>query len=298
MILAASDPDVTLRGLLLDWSFDPLPIIGLVVGLVLYVGGVRRLAHRGRRWPPARTVSFVSGTVVVALALLSGLASYDESRFVVHVVQHLMVSMVAAVFFVLSGPITLALQAGSRTTQRRLVRVLHSRPIAALTHPVAALALFGGTLFVLYFTGLYDLSLRNRSVHELVHLHFLFVGLLFFWMVVGVDVMRGRLPYGACLLCVLATVPMHAFLGIALMSSSSPLFSSHTLADQRAGAGILWAVGDLVTLVVGGIVLAQWMSHEERVAAREDRLGPDGLAGAQPSSQSGIDPVGVVEDTC
>jgi cytochrome c oxidase assembly factor CtaG len=287
--MVVSNPDVTLRALLLDWSFDPLPIVGLVVGLVLYVGGVRRLARGGRRWPPARTASFVAGSVVVAVALLSGLASYDESRFVVHVVQHLLLSMAAAVLFVLSAPITLSLQAGSRTTQRRLVRVLHSRPVAVLTHPVTALALFGGTLFILYFTELYDLSLRNRSVHELVHLHFLVVGLLFFWMVVGVDVMRGRLPYGACLLCVMATVPVHAFLGIALMSSSSPLFSAHTLADQRAGAGILWAVGDLVTLVVGGIVLAQWMSHEERVAAREDRLHASEQAGVRQDSQPGID---------
>jgi cytochrome c oxidase assembly factor CtaG len=268
-----ASPDVSLRVLLLDWSFDPLPIVGLATGLVLYVSGVRRLRRRGRRWSPARTASFIAGAFVVGVALLSGLASYDESRFVVHVVQHLLLSMVAAVLFVLSAPVTLALQAGSRTTQRRILRVLHSRVVTSLTHPVVALSLFGGSLFVLYFTDLYDVSLRNRPVHELVHLHFLFVGLLFFWMVVGVDFVRGRLPYGACLLCVLATVPMHAFLGIALLSSSTPLFPAHTLGDQRAGAGVLWAVGDLVMLVVGGIVLAQWMSHEERVAAREDRLG-------------------------
>lgn len=83
-------------------------------------------------------------------------------------------------------------------------------------------------------------------MHELVHLHFLVAGLLFFWTVVGVDSIRRRLPYGACRLCVLASVPMHAFLGIALLSLSTPFFA-HTLADQRAGAGILWAVGDLVT---------------------------------------------------
>jgi putative copper resistance protein D len=207
----------------------------------------------------------------VAIAVLSGVSSYDETRFVVHVVQHLLLSMVAAVLFVLSAPITLALQAGSRTTQHRIVRVLHSGPVHVLTHPVTVLALFGGTLFVLYFTGLYDLSLRSQPVHELVHLHFVVVGSLFFWMVVGVDVVRNRLPYGACLLCVMATVPIHAFLGIALLSSRAPLFAGHSLADQRAGAGILWAAGDLVTLVVGGIVLAQWMAHEERVAAREDR---------------------------
>lgn len=283
VVFAAGSPDVSLRTLLLDWSFDPLPIAALAVGLVLYLGGVRRLRARGRRWPPARTVSFVAASAVVVVALLSGLASYDQSRFVVHVVQHLLLSMVAPVLFVLSAPVTLALQAGSRTTQRRIVRVVHSRPMAVLTHPVVTLALFGGTLFVLYFTELYDLSLRHRSVHELVHLHFLVVGLLFFWMVVGVDFMRGRLPYGACLLCVMSTVPIHAFLGIALLSSRTPLFGGHTLADQRAGAGILWAVGDLVTLVVGGIVLAQWMSHEELVAAREDRLG----AQVQPARDAG-----------
>jgi cytochrome c oxidase assembly factor CtaG len=271
VLRAVASPDVSARVLLLHWSFDPLPIAALAIGLVLYVGGVRRLHRRGRAWSPARTTSFVGASGVVAIALLSGVASYDESRFVVHVVQHLLLSMVAAVLFVLSAPITLALQAGSRTTQRRMLRVLHSGPVKVLTFPVTVLALFGGTLFLLYFTGLYDLSLRNRPVHELVHLHFVVVGLLFFWMVVGVDVVRSRLPYGACLLCVLATVPIHAFLGIALLSSRAPLFSAHTLADQRAGAGILWAVGDLVTLVVGAIVLAQWMSHEERIAAREDR---------------------------
>jgi putative copper resistance protein D len=113
-----------------------------------------------------------------------------------------------------------------------------------------------------------------------VHVHFLAVGLLFFGLVVGLDPWGRRLPYGLCLLLVLATVPVHAFLGIALMSSSSPLWSAHTLADQQAGAAILWAVGDLVTLVVGGIVLAQWMAYDEREAAREDRLAQSAATGA------------------
>lgn len=264
--------DVSLRVLLFDWSFDPLVVAGLTSGLVLYAGGVRRLRRRDRRWPPSRTVSFVAGCSVVAVALLSGLAAYDQSRFSVHVVQHLLLSMVAAVLFALSAPVTLALQAGSPSTQRRVLRVLHSRAAGVVTHPVTALLLFGGTLFVLYFTNLYSLSLGNDYVHGLVHLHFLFVGLLFFWPVVGLDlVRRARLPHGARLLYVFVAVPFHAFLGIALLSGRTPLFAEHTLADQRAGGGILWAVGDLLTLVVGGIVLAQWMAYEEREAAREDR---------------------------
>ncbi|MCA1695775.1 MAG: cytochrome c oxidase assembly protein, partial [Actinobacteria bacterium] len=78
----ASSPDVSLRVLVVDWSFAPLPIGGLVAGLVLYVGGVRRLRRRGRDWPAGRTASFVAGSAVVAVALLSGIGSYDESRFV------------------------------------------------------------------------------------------------------------------------------------------------------------------------------------------------------------------------
>jgi putative copper resistance protein D len=217
-------------------------------------------------------VSFVAGCVVVAVALLSGLAAYEQSRFSVHVVQHLLLSMVEAVLFALSAPVTLALQAGSRTTQRGILHVLNSRPVGVLTHPATALLLFGGSLFVLYFSELYSISLRNGYVHELVHMHFLLVGLIFFWPVVGVDLMRrARMPHGARLLYVMVAVPFHAFLGIAILSATTPLFSGHTLADQRAGGGILWAVGDLLTLVVAGIVLSQWMAHEERVTEREDR---------------------------
>jgi putative copper resistance protein D len=280
VVLAAAPANVSLHNLALDWGFEPAPVAVLVAALVLYAAGVRRLARGGRRWPGSRTAAFGAGCAVVAVALLSGVAAYDTSRFSVHVVQHLLLSMVAAVLFALSAPVTLALQACSRTTQRRLLRALHSPVVRALTHPFVALALFGGTLFILYFTDLYALSLRHPLLHDLVHIHFLAVGLLFFGLVVGLDPWGRRLPYGLCLLLVLATVPLHAFLGIALLSSSSPLWSAHTLADQQAGAAILWAVGDLVTLVVGGIVLAQWMAYDEREAAREDRLAQSAATGA------------------
>jgi putative copper resistance protein D len=279
VVPAAAATDVTARGLVLDWSLDPLPAIALVVAVVLYAGGVRRLGRRHRPWPRARTASFVAGCAVVAVALLSGVAAYDQSHFSVHVVQHLLLAMVAAVLFALSAPVTLALQAGSRTTQRRVLAVLNSKVVRAVTHPVPALLLFGGSLFVLYFSELYALSIRHQYVHDLVHLHFLLVGIVFFWPVVGLDVMRARMPYGARLLYVMVAVPFHAFLGIALLSTSSPLFSNHALSDQRAGAGILWAVGDLLTLTIGAIVLSQWMAHEERVAAREDRRFDAGALG-------------------
>jgi putative copper resistance protein D len=257
---------------LLGFSLSPLPV-AMVAGLVTgYLLGVRRLARRGRRWPRARTAAFLAGCGVVAVALVSGVAEYDQSTFSVHVVQHLLLGMLGPLLLALGAPVTLALQAGSRTTKTRLLRILHSPPVMAVTNPFVAWLLFSGSLFVLYFTGLYSASQRNFLVHDLVHTHFLVVGMLFFWPVVGLDPSVWRLHHGARLLYVMLALPVHAFLGIALLSGQTPLFEAHTLADQHAGGGILWAVGDLLTLATVAVVLTQWMSHEERESAREDRL--------------------------
>src|SRR5258708_37941432 len=110
--------------------------------------------------------------------------------------------MLAPLLLVLGAPITLALQASPRRVQRRLLRVLRSHPVALIAHPVTVWVLFGGTLVVLYFTGLYELTLRNHAAHVLVHVHFLVVGFLFMGYVVGIDPLGRALGYGARLLYV------------------------------------------------------------------------------------------------
>ena len=271
------------------WSLDPLFALIVLVG-ALYLVGVRRLAARGRRWSTARSASFASGLVVLLVATQSGFAQYDRTLFSFHVVQHVLLGMVGPLLLVLGAPITLALQAAHRPTQERLLHVLHSRPVAALTHPAVVWVLFGGTLVVLYFTGLYELSLRNDVVHAAVHVHFVVVGFLFMAYVVGIDPLARSLGYGARLLYVLVLLPFHAFLGVALLGSDrllAPAWSAQVvrawgpspLDDQRLGAGILWAAGELVGVAALAIVLYQWMRHEERVAARLDRRLD---AGAEP----------------
>ena len=271
-LVAAAGSSPSFRDVLLGFSLSPVPVVAVAALVTAYLLGVRRLARRGRRWPRARTVAFLAGCGVVVVALVSGLAEYDQSTFSVHVVQHLLLGMLGPLLMALGAPVTLVLQAGSRTTQTRLLRILHSPPVKALTNPLVAWLLFSGSLFVLYFTGIYSASQRNFLVHDAVHLHFLVVGMLFFWPVVGLDPSVWRMHHGARLLYVMLALPVHAFLGIALLSGQTPLFEVHTLADQHAGGGILWAVGDLLTLATVGVVLTQWMSHEERESAREDRL--------------------------
>jgi putative copper resistance protein D len=234
----------------------------------LYAVGVRRLARRGRAWPAARWLPFSAGVIVLGLAGL-----LPESTFSWHMSQHVLIGMVVPILLALGAPITLALQASSRSTTTTMLRVLHSRVASTLLHPIVGWALFGGTLVAYYLSPLFELSLRHSWLHALVHVHFLVIGCLFLWPLVGLDVTPRPLPYGARLLAVLVAVPFHAFLGVALLTTTTPLAPSvyASLPDQHAAAGVLWASGELLTLVVAAIVFAQWWAAEQRASVRLDR---------------------------
>jgi cytochrome c oxidase assembly factor CtaG len=275
-------PPPTPGRLLLSWSFSPLVTVGLLAAAVAYLQARRRLVADGVAWPARRTAYFLSGTAVLALALLSPIAAYDTVLFSVHVSQHMLLTMVAAPLLALGAPITLALRVAKGRTRRRMVRVLHSPPLRVIGHPLVAWVLFTLTLYGLYFSPLFDLTLREPVVHDLVHLHFLAAGLLFWWPVVGLDPSRWRLPHIARLLFVFLMVPFHAFLGVAIMNSGRVLaptlerfqrgWGPTPLADQQVGGAILWGAGDLIALGAVLGVLVSWASYEEKVVAvREDR---------------------------
>jgi len=274
-------PEPTLRRVLLDWSFDPLVALPLLAVAVLYLRGLRRIRERGQRWPAQRTACFLTGVAAVALALQSPVEAYDTALFSVHVAQHLLLTMAAAPLMVLGAPVTMLLMTVPPRARKRIVRVVHSLPVKIVGHPLIAWALFTLTLYALYFSPLFDLSLRNKLVHDVVHLHFLAVGLLFWWPVVGVDPTRWRIHQLARLLYVFLMVPFHAFLGVAIMSSGHLLAPSlagfvrtwgpSPLADQQAGGAVMWGAGDIISLLSVIAILAAWASYEEKVAAREDR---------------------------
>jgi cytochrome c oxidase assembly factor CtaG len=259
------------RTLLVDWQAPPVAGSFLVASAVGYAWGVSRLRRRGRRWPVARSACFAGGLAVLTIALCSGLAHYDTLDFSLHMVQHLLLAMVGPPLLVLGAPITLALQAGSRPFQRRLLSVLNSPPVLVITYPVVTWCLFGGSLIALYFSPLYGLSLTHPWLHDLVHIEFVLTGMLFIWPVVGLDPHHWRLPYGARLLYVAVALPFHSIIGLALTTSNRQLWAAHTVADQHAGGGVMLLGGDLITLVIFVIVFFQWAAAEQRAALREDR---------------------------
>jgi putative copper resistance protein D len=253
-------------------GLDPGAAVAVVVAAWAYAAGVGRLAARGRPWPPARSAAFALAVAALVVATQGPVAARDTESFTAHAVQHALLGLVAPVLLALSAPLTLALQAAGRATQTSLVRLLHSAPVATLTHPAAASAVFAGTLFALYFTPLFELSLRNGTVHAAVHVHFVAAGCLYFWPLVGVDAVPHRLPHGVRMLVLLASVPVHAVLGVALVGGDGLLAPGwYDLAGQRAGGGVLWVAGDLLAVAAAAVVLAQWMRDDERAAAREDR---------------------------
>lgn len=264
------------------WQLDGLAMAAVVIAGGLYTLGMRTMRAAGHRWPARRTVSFVAGLVVIVVATQSAIGVYDTTLFSVHTGQHLLIGLVAPLFLVLGAPIALALQASPRAVQTTLVGAIRSRPVELVTNPLVVWLLFAGSMFALYLTPLYDATLRNVWVHQVVHAHMLIVGSLFFVLLVGNVPLRWRIPHPMRLLFVLLLVPIHAVLGIAIMNADPVIGSSFyaglgrewgpSLADdQLIGGGVLWAGHELVLVAILLVVVSQWLDAEERLGRRYDR---------------------------
>ncbi|MEI5673683.1 MULTISPECIES: cytochrome c oxidase assembly protein [unclassified Nocardioides] len=270
-----------------EWSLAPLPFVVTVWVVGLYVAGVVVLRRRGDRWPVGRTIAFVGvgmGSFYVATA--SGLAAYDTTLLSVHMVQHMVLSMVVPLALALGAPITLALRTLPPAPRRWLLAVLHSQVARVLSFPPLTFLLYVISPWALYFSGWYDASLSSTYVHEMMHVHLVLVGSLFFWPLMGIDPLPGRVGYPFRVLLTVLTLPFHAFLGVTIMGQSELIGGEHyaelregpmaswlpSMADdQHLAGGILWGSGDLIGLVFFGVLFVQWVRSSMKEAAREDR---------------------------
>lgn len=279
----------TVARLLFDWRFD-LVYGTLAIALAAgYLAGVMRLRRRGDAWPVGRTVAWVAGCAVILIATSSGIGKYSPAMFSVHMGSHMLLSMVAPVLLVLGGSVTLALRAlpaagktGAPGPREWLLAFVHSPVSRLLTHPLVALALFVGSFYVLYFSGLFDTALRYHWAHLAMNAHFMLVGYLFFWPLIGVDPAPRRLPPLGRLGLMFASMPFHAFFGVILMNSQTVIGETFyrglglpwvrdLLADQRLGGGLAWSSGELPALLVLIALMVQWARSDTREAVRKDR---------------------------
>jgi putative membrane protein len=268
-------PHVQIQKLLTAWQTDPLSVLvllGSICAAGAYLIGVRRLASKGRRWSRWRIASFLGGILIVVIAVDSGLSSYSNSVFYLHTVQHVLLMSGAPVLLALSAPMTLWLQASSRSLQTYLLRILHSKVFEAITFPAVVAILSYGVMLSYFLSGFYTFSEEHPLVLGITNVVFLASGCLYWWPVVGLDPSRWKLSFPAKLGYLATAIPVTTFLGLGLVSARYSIDPAiHTLADTHAGGGALWVLSELYTLGAMGAVLVQLMHSDQRAGARYDR---------------------------
>ena len=285
----ATPAEPTLARILLLYQPDAL-IMGILILLVaLYIKGVVVLTKRGDKWPVGRTISFALAISAIDFATSGGLGVYALFSFEYHMIAHMVIGMIAPIGLVLSAPVTLALRTLpiGRTPEERgvrgmLIALLHSRYAVILTNPITALALFDGSLFILYFTDLFGNLMQSHAGHLFMNIHFLLAGFLFFHVIIGIDPNPKKIPYIVRIVVLFAAMSIHAFFSIALISASTLLDGGYyaslqtpwltdLLADQNAGGSIGWAMGEIPIILALVATFIQWMRDDKRETKRIDR---------------------------
>ena len=282
--------------LIFEYEADALMLGILVFATALYIKGVVILSRRKIKWPVGRTISFAFGISLLDYSTSGGLGQYGIFSFQYHMIAHMILSMIAPIFIVLSAPITLALRTlpQGRNSEERGIRgwfisILHSKVSMIWTHPIVVLAIFDGSLFALYFTSLFGDLMSSHFGHLLMNLHFIGAGLLFFFVIVGVDPNPRRTHHLVRMVILLAAMSIHAFFSVALMASRTLIdggyyemlarpWATDLLADQRAGASFGWAMGEIPILIAFIATFIQWIRSDAREAKRADKNSEKNLA--------------------
>lgn len=282
-------PAPTAAGWFLTVRPSGIGLVVVLVGAVAYFVGLRTLRRRGDAWPVGRTVSWFLGLALVAYATMGGVGVWSHVMFSAHMVSHMILSMVAPVLLALGAPIPLALRAlpgsdvpGGEGPRQLLAAFLNSWYGRLVTHPAFAAVMFIGSLYAIYFTGLYDWLMGNHLGHALMELHFLLAGFLYYEVLIGSAPIAKRPPFLGRIGLLVLVAPFHAFFAIAVMSTTTLIgekyytamqrpYATDLLADQNLGGGLTWALGEVPLLLVAVVLVFQWFRDDSRRAAQADR---------------------------
>jgi cytochrome c oxidase assembly factor CtaG len=282
-LLVADAPLPPLRGSqLLATQFDAVPVTLVLGALLLYLWGVRRANRLRPRhpWAVGKTVAFISGLFVTGLAIFSSIGVYDGELFWDHMVQHLLLIMVAAPLFAIASPLDLAWRSTTGAVHRWVTDVLRSAPSRVLGHPAVAFALYAVMIPITHLTIWYNYTLEHESVHNAEHLVFLGVGYLFWRQIFGSDPDKYRMHPALQFGYLFLAIPIDTFTGLSLTGATHELFPAYLtlhrnwgpslVSDLHLGGVIMWVGGDSLMLWPMIPVALRWLHLEERRARRAD----------------------------
>ena len=282
----------TLSVLLLSWAWRPEIILSLGLAAALHLGGRWRLKKRGsaRLVNPWRTVSYLSGLAVLWVALMSPIDVLSGQLFFMHMIQHLLLVMIAPPLLWLAQPMPVAMWGLPKSLRLEVGRWLRTdsplrRAVRSLTTPGLVWLYFVAALVGWHDPRAYNLSLVNELAHDLEHLMFFSSAMLFWWHVIGsAPLIHKRMSRGARAAYAISVVPVNALTGIAISFASEPLYPYYTtvprvgkmtvLQDQMLGGVLMWIPGSMMYLVAALILIAQKLRAEENTPPAPASVGP------------------------
>jgi cytochrome c oxidase assembly factor CtaG len=267
---------------LFSTQFDFVPVAMIVVALALYLWGVRRnnALHPRHPWSVWKTAAWIGALFSTSVGIFSFIGVYDSELFWDHMVQHLILIMVAAPLFAIASPLRLAFCSTSGTAHIVVTEALRSRVAKFLGNPIVAFILYAVVIPISHLTVWYNYTLTQESVHNAEHLVFLLVGYLFWRQIFGNDPNAHRLHPALQFFYLFMAIPIDTFTGVSLAGATHELFPAYfathrtwgpsLIVDLHVGGDIMWVVGDTLMLWPMIPVALRWMHLEERKADRVD----------------------------
>jgi cytochrome c oxidase assembly factor CtaG len=289
------------------WTFAPIVTCLTAAAAAAYLWGVWRVSarHPARPWPWWRTWLFMSGLAVIVVATQSGIGTYDDVLFWDHMIQHLLLIMVAPPLLVLSQPITLLLHASRNPLHTWVKKAVRSRLATILTWPPFTIAAYAATIAGTHLTSAVNVVMTNARAHDAEHALYLAAGYLFFLSVLGREPIRWRIPYPMRILALVVIMPVDTFTGLVLGYSAAGLtgivsrpWGPSPVDDVHLGGAVMWIGGDAIMLVLIMMVFAAWSKDDRGVtgglgwldSARQVRLSSlRGAAGGPECPPTGAD---------
>ncbi len=269
---------IDLHTLVRYWLISPFTCAVLAVLLLAafwYIQAAGDAREQGEPWPMQRTGAFLAGLLAVELAVQSSVAMLPYISFPMHVVQSLLLVVVAAPLLALGTPVQLALETSSPRVRRRLFAALQSSPMSVMAHPAVSFLLLYFGLLAYFLTPALAASMRHVWLLNLINLGFLLVALLFWWAILATDAPPGvRVSPGQRLAFLAGAIVLESLLGIALFARTTPVAAIYTLTGTRQGGAIWWAVAAAATLAAGLVVFSEWNRPGESADLAEDPTSP------------------------
>lgn len=308
-------PPFGLSAAVTQWQFAPVVTGVVAVSAVLYGWGVVRVArrHPARPWPLWRAALFGAGLLVIVIATQSGIGAYEELLFYDHMIQHVLLLMVAPPLLIAGQPLTLLLHASRNPLHTWAKKVIRSRAASFLTWPVFGAVAYALAVMAAHLTAIASYTEQNPVWHDAEHALFLVIGYVFYLPILGTEPIRWRLSYPIRFVLLVLLMPIDTFTGVALGYATAhspgipagprPIWAPSPVSDLHSGGAVMWIAGDGIMFALMMIVFLMWARNERATVsgrsfferARRENLATmvassrrlPGAAGAPPPADDG-----------